>query len=301
MIDTLYVGGGTPSLLEPRFIGGLAGVIGRERLANPELEWTVEANPESFGERTAVEWAAAGVNRISFGVQSFDPAALKWMGRLHSPADARAAVKNARAAGVDEPVRRSDFWASGQGAAFMGGRYRARPGARRAARIAVRPHGREGDPPPPRRQRGPRVNARRGIGTATNTSSRRTPWQMPGTSTTKSPTSRCRASLRGTTAPAGGERRTWVWGTVPTVTGGARRWWNERDWAAYAERVKESGRAVAGEEVLSDRQVRLEALWLGLRTGDGLEEATLGGVGPAGGAPLGSPPGGLRAPRAGLV
>jgi len=78
----------------------LGGLIEPRRLANPALEWTVEANPESFSEQTAAVWAAAGVNRVSFGVQSVDPHALRWMGRLHSASDARLAVERARAAGV---------------------------------------------------------------------------------------------------------------------------------------------------------------------------------------------------------
>ena len=89
-LDTLYVGGGTPSLLAPAFAAELSKLLGRSRIANSELEWTAEANPESFGAATAREWAAAGVNRVSLGVQSFDPRALQWMGRLHAPGDARA-------------------------------------------------------------------------------------------------------------------------------------------------------------------------------------------------------------------
>ena len=276
VIDTLYVGGGTPSLLEPRFIGGLAGVIGRERLANPELEWTVEANPESFGERTAVEWAAAGVNRISFGVQSFDPAVLKWMGRLHSPADARAAVMNARAAGMTNlsadlifglPDKVPRSWEDD---------------IARALELAV-PHVslygltvEKGTPlhravnegrasmPAGHRYRDEYLFAAHTLANAGYEHYEVSNFALPGFASRHN-----RACWRG--APYLGL------GNGAHSYRGGRRWWNERDWAAYAERVKESGRAVAGEEVLSDRQVRLEALWLGLRTGDGLEEATLGG------------------------
>ena len=56
-----------------------------------------------------------------------------------------------------------------------------------------------------------------------------------------------------------------------------RRWWNERDWAAYAESITRSGRARAGGEVPTAEQSRLESLWLGLRTAEGLEERWLGG------------------------
>jgi oxygen-independent coproporphyrinogen-3 oxidase len=69
-LATLYVGGGTPSLLGPTAMDRLADVLGRERL--PEgLEWTSEANPESFTAEVAGGWRRAGVNRVSLGVQSF--------------------------------------------------------------------------------------------------------------------------------------------------------------------------------------------------------------------------------------
>lgn len=100
-LDTLYVGGGTPSHLGPSAMDGLAGVLGRERLMSPDLEWTSEANPESFTHEVAEAWRAAGVNRISLGVQSFDETVLRWMGRLHGAEGARAAVATARDVGFE--------------------------------------------------------------------------------------------------------------------------------------------------------------------------------------------------------
>lgn len=119
-LDTLYVGGGTPSLLGP---GAMAAL--RERLAararlTPGAEWTAEANPESFTAELARDWRAAGVNRVSLGVQSFDPAALRWMGRLHGPDGPVRAVLAAREAGIDDvsidlifglPARLGRSWA----------------------------------------------------------------------------------------------------------------------------------------------------------------------------------------------
>ena len=75
-LDTVYLGGGTPSLLGPAAMAAL-----RERLHpwarwDDSAEWTCEANPESFTPDVARGWRAAGVNRISLGVQSFEPAAL---------------------------------------------------------------------------------------------------------------------------------------------------------------------------------------------------------------------------------
>jgi oxygen-independent coproporphyrinogen-3 oxidase len=99
-LETVFVGGGTPSLLGPEAMRGLAGVLGPERLAHAELEWTAEANPESFTTEVAVGWARAGVNRISLGAQSFQGGSLRWMGRLHGPAAPAEAVRRARRAGL---------------------------------------------------------------------------------------------------------------------------------------------------------------------------------------------------------
>tara|TARA_B100001123_G_scaffold27502_1_gene29421 strand:- start:2838 stop:3803 length:966 start_codon:yes stop_codon:yes gene_type:complete len=83
-------------------MGALARLLGPGRLADPALEWTAEANPESFSPEVATAWRAAGVNRVSLGVQSFTESALRWMGRLHGPAGARRAVEIARRAGLDD-------------------------------------------------------------------------------------------------------------------------------------------------------------------------------------------------------
>jgi len=99
-LDTLYVGGGTPSHLGPTVMAGLAEVLGPDRLSHTDLEWTAEANPESFTHQVAEAWSAAGVNRLSLGVQSFNDGVLGWMGRLHGAEGARAAVEVARDANL---------------------------------------------------------------------------------------------------------------------------------------------------------------------------------------------------------
>ncbi len=100
-LSTLYVGGGTPSLLGATAMVELRRILGASRLDDPGLEWTAEANPESFDPEVAGGWRRGGVNRVSLGVQSFQESALRWMGRLHGPRGARTAVSTARAAGFD--------------------------------------------------------------------------------------------------------------------------------------------------------------------------------------------------------
>jgi len=99
-LDTVYVGGGTPSLLDA---GAMAEL--RERLAphaawNDGAEWTCEANPESFTPAVAGAWREAGVNRVSLGAQSFHAPTLRWMGRLHGVDGPARAVMAARGAGL---------------------------------------------------------------------------------------------------------------------------------------------------------------------------------------------------------
>ena len=98
-IETLFIGGGTPSTVAPELYTPLFEML-RVYLAE-DAEITSEANPNS----AAPDWLAGmkrlGVNRISFGVQSFDETKLKRLGRAHSPEQARRAVLDARAAGFE--------------------------------------------------------------------------------------------------------------------------------------------------------------------------------------------------------
>jgi len=100
-LDSVFVGGGTPSLLGPEAMQGLSDLLGPRRLGSSRLEWTAEANPESFTDQVAAGWREAGVNRVSLGVQTFQESALRWMGRLHGAEGATAAVGRARAAGFE--------------------------------------------------------------------------------------------------------------------------------------------------------------------------------------------------------
>jgi oxygen-independent coproporphyrinogen-3 oxidase len=100
-LDTLFVGGGTPSLLGADAMAGLARVLGLSDSKGAGLEWTAEANPDSFSSAVAMGWSMAGVNRVSLGVQSFQPGVLLWLRRLHDPEVAREAVRRARAAGIE--------------------------------------------------------------------------------------------------------------------------------------------------------------------------------------------------------
>lgn len=100
-LATVFFGGGTPSLLEPDQLAGLlAGAAAGFPLA-PGAEVTVECNPESVTAERLAAYRAAGVTRISLGVQSLDDAVLRTLGRLHDAAGAGRAFADARRAGFD--------------------------------------------------------------------------------------------------------------------------------------------------------------------------------------------------------
>ncbi|MGH9688933.1 MAG: radical SAM family heme chaperone HemW [Candidatus Acidiferrales bacterium] len=97
-IDTVYVGGGTPSLLEPSALAKLLDHV-RGLSASEPVEVTLEADPETVTPEKAAQWHRAGINRISLGAQSFQDAELKAAGRMHRREDIFRAVDLLRAAG----------------------------------------------------------------------------------------------------------------------------------------------------------------------------------------------------------
>ena len=85
-VRTIYFGGGTPSRLDPTALAAIIHRVRQDRSVAVDAEVTMEANPDDVTPERARAWVDAGVNRISLGVQSFDPAVLAWMHREHSVA-----------------------------------------------------------------------------------------------------------------------------------------------------------------------------------------------------------------------
>ena len=98
-VETIYFGGGTPSLIETSFINRLMKVIRKEYNVSTDAEVTVEANPDDLTIEKCEQLYSAGVNRLSIGIQSFSDADLKFMNRAHNSKQALTSVKNARLAG----------------------------------------------------------------------------------------------------------------------------------------------------------------------------------------------------------
>ena len=115
--DTIYFGGGTPSLLEPDEVARIIAACEARFAVAADREVTLEANPESVSEARLRGFRDAGVNRLSLGVQSFREDELRRLSRLHSVDRARAAVAGARAAGFDNVSLDLMMWLPGQSVA----------------------------------------------------------------------------------------------------------------------------------------------------------------------------------------
>jgi oxygen-independent coproporphyrinogen III oxidase len=99
--DTIFFGGGTPSLLEPNEIADILAACRQSFAVSPGAEITMEANPETVTAERLAGFRAAGINRLSYGVQSFRDVELQRLSRLHSAGRAREAFQLARAEGFD--------------------------------------------------------------------------------------------------------------------------------------------------------------------------------------------------------
>ena len=100
-IDTLYFGGGTPSLLPIDDFKKIIGHIGRYFKMASNIEFTIEANPDDITHSNTKAWKEIGINRLSIGIQSFQPAALSWMNRAHTTEQSHTAILMAQDAGFE--------------------------------------------------------------------------------------------------------------------------------------------------------------------------------------------------------
>jgi oxygen-independent coproporphyrinogen-3 oxidase len=268
-LETLYVGGGTPSLLGPRSMALLAGVLGRERLEGGSLEWTAEANPESYSDEVARGWREAGVNRLSLGVQSFDDRVLRWMGRLHGASGAVAAVDRARCAGLDN-VSVDLIFSLPEGLRRSWGEDLERTLELEVPHVSLYGLTVEPDTPLARRVREGRerpadegryreeylqaVEALTGAGYLHYEVSN---FALPG------------RESRHNEAYWSGEPYLGLGNSAHSYLHPLRRW-NLRDWNAYEEAARGGRLPVQDHEVLDAPQARLERVWLGLRTRRGI-------------------------------
>ena len=269
---SVFLGGGTPTTLEPRVLGDLLERLRGLFAVAADAEVTVEANPDTVDERSVAELRARGVTRLSLGVQSFDPAVLAALERLHPAASARAAFAAARRAGFDDVNLDLIYGAAGETpaswrrtleeAAALGPDHVSayaltiEPGTPLGRRVAA------GLVPPP----DPDLQAEMYalgcslLGEAGLEHYEVSNWARPGR--------RCVHNLG-------------YWEGRPYLGLGAgahsyrdgRRWWNVRHPARYVEEASAGRSPVGGEEALTERERKLERLLLGLRTADGIPAA----------------------------
>jgi oxygen-independent coproporphyrinogen-3 oxidase len=271
-IRTVYFGGGTPSRLEPGAITRLLDAFRRDRPVSENAEVTLEANPEDVTAEAAASWRDAGVNRISLGVQSFDPAVLSWMHRTHTVEQVGQAVDILRTAQLEElsldlifglPAALNRNWSADLESAFA-----LDPQHLSLYGLTIEPHtplGRwtaRGEVSPVDEER----YAAEFLMAHTELAAHG--YEHYEVSNAAKPGHRARHN-------SAYWRRAPFIGLGPSAHSGfgRERRWNVRDWAAY-ERLLEAGRSPhEGTELLDTDSVGLEELYLGLRTHEGLDAA----------------------------
>lgn len=268
-IVTVYFGGGTPSKLSPPAIGRLIDRFRADRGLVPDAEITLEANPEDVTPEHARGWRAAGITRVSLGVQSFDPAVLAWMHRTHRAEQVVSAVAAVRDAGIANlsldliyglPSHLARDWMRDVERALA-----CEPQHLSLYALTVEPA-----TPLGRWVQRERVRMAEDERTADEYLDAMERLQRAG----YAPYEVSNAARPGFASRHNRAcwRRAPYLGLGPSAhsAAGTRRCWNIAAWEAYRRAIAAGQSALAGEETLTGTQVALEALYLGLRTEDGM-------------------------------
>jgi oxygen-independent coproporphyrinogen-3 oxidase len=268
-VDTIYFGGGTPSRLQPAALARIVERVAADRSIVPGAEITLEANPEDVTVSVAAAWRAAGVNRVSLGVQSFDPAVLGWMHRTHTAEQVPAAVDTIRYSGIADvsldlifglPASLGRRWEDDLAAAqtlepshlsLYGLTVEAgTPLSRWTERGEVTPVDEE-------RYASEFLTADSKLAQAGFQHYEVSNYALPGHRARHNSAYWSRAPFLGLGPSA---HSGW----------GRERQWNQREWAAYLAATDRNADPAAGHERLDDAAIAIEELYLGLRTRDGL-------------------------------
>ena len=275
VVSTIFVGGGTPTLLPPDDLGRLVTAV-RDRFGLAEdAEVTTESNPESIDAAGLCRLRELGFNRISFGMQSVVPHVLATLDRMHSPGRSQRVVAEAKAAGFANtsfdliygtPGESLDDWLASIDAALAAPTEHisayaliVEEGTRLAARI------RRGELPTPDDDD---LSDKYLMAEERLTAAGHTAYEVSNWST--SPATRCRHNL-------GYWRSHHWWGIGPGAHShvGGVRWWNVKHPRAYASRLAAGLSPAQAREVLSAEQRRVERVLLELRLADGLSTSVL--------------------------
>lgn len=268
-IQTVYFGGGTPSRVTPVSIGRILDQIGADRTIAAGAEITLEANPEDVTPAVAAAWRAAGVNRVSLGVQSFDPAVLQWMHRTHTAGHVPLAVEALRSSGIEDlsldlifglPAALGRDWAADLERAFaLHPEHLSLYGLTVEAHTPLGHWTQRGEVTPVDEDRyaAEFLLAHEALGAHG--------YEHYEISNAGRPGNRARHN-------SAYWRRAPFVGLGPAAHSGlgAERRWNVREWAAYQRLLKAGKCPLEGREFLDNAAVTLEELYLGLRTSEGL-------------------------------
>ena len=285
-LDTVFIGGGTPSLVPAEHIANLLDAVRGAFSLAPGAEVTMEANPQSAEAARMGAWLDAGVNRLSLGVQSLDDSTLRFLERAHDAAEARAVMTRARAAGFRSlsfdlifavPGLTTSRWGEvlDEALSFRPDHLSAyeltpeagtRLGADVAAGRTVLP---DDDTRVAQYELADRVLARAGLGRYEVSN-----WARPG--------HRCRhnmtywSGLPYAAAGAGAHAflhppvvTPWTGPTPPSAV--SVRQWNVASPAAYVAALRKSGQAVAGSEALDLGTTASDLMMMGLRLEEGVD------------------------------
>jgi putative oxygen-independent coproporphyrinogen III oxidase len=261
-VQTVFFGGGTPTLLPPASLRAMLRAVDAELGLAPDAEVTAEANPETIDERSLAALRAAGITRLSIGMQSAVPRVLAVLDRVHEPGRPERCVRWARAAGFGQvsldliygtPGETDGDWLASLDAALAAGPNHlsaysliVEEGTRLAARI------RRGELPPPDDD----VLADRYVLADERLSAGGLDWYEVS-NWAAGPGARCRHNQLYWT---GGD---W-WGVGPGAHShvAGTRWWNVRHPAAYARRLAAAASPGQAREVLTDSERTTERIML---------------------------------------
>lgn len=280
-VETVFLGGGTPTLLPARDLGLLLRAIGDEFGLAPDVEVTTEANPDSVDLAYLTELREAGYTRLSFGMQSAVSSVLKVLDRTHDPERVPRAVEWARAAGFDQISLDLIYGTPGESLADWETSLRAaldsRPDHVSAYALIVEDgtalarQVRRGELPMPddddladKYLLADELLGADGLG-----------WYEVS-NWSRDEASRCRHNL------LYWKGADW-WGVGPGAHShvGGVRWWNVKHPSAYTQRISAGASPAHGREVLAAEDQRVERVLLELRLADGLPQDVLDPAGAA--------------------
>ena len=268
--DTLYIGGGTPSILPEGDLEGLIADIRTAFTIATDAEITVEANPADITESLLASLRRSGGNRLNIGIQSFNDGILAFLGRRHNQKQAEEAIAAARRAGIENigidliygvPGQSMDVWLSTLRAAVA-----LTPDHLSCYQLTLE----EGTPLAERCSRGEVVLPEEAVQADF----------FCNTSKFLEENSYLHYEVSNFACPGRESRHngkywnhTHYLGLGPAAHSfdGRRRWWNHRSVKTYRENLAAGKTPVIDSELLTDEQLRLEALFLGFRTRKGVD------------------------------